>query len=261
MKQPIPTAPVATKHKHPDHYSPSCAQATYNELVKNQKEIAVIMLLTMDLEIQQNLAHLWTPIALLKRLKLYILSKQNRNFYRLYIDQLERHGHPVTLKPLSKLILWTSLRIEQLWCRTKILQHWEDKNKKKKPSKAAKGVHGKGKGKMVYANAAPSYAPKPKNTPPPKKDNPAKDTICHHCGEVGHWRRNYPTYLTELLKKKQLPQGASTLGIFTIELYSFPSTSWVYDTGCGTHICNTTQGLWESKKLNPGSLSLYLGNG
>ncbi|GKA55332.1 zinc finger, CCHC-type containing protein [Tanacetum coccineum] len=108
---------------------------------------------------------------------------------------------------------------------------------------------------------APSYPPKPKNPPPPKKDNPAKDAICHHCGEVGHWRRNCPIYLTELLKKKQLSQGASTSGIFTIELYYFPSTSWVYDTGCGTHICNAIQGLRGSKKLNPGALSLYTGNG
>ncbi|GKD89405.1 retrotransposon protein, putative, ty1-copia subclass, partial [Tanacetum coccineum] len=35
----------------------------------------------------------------------------------------------------------------------------------------------------------------------------------------------------------------------------------VYDTGCGTHISNTTQGLWGSRKLKPGPLSLYMGNG
>ncbi|GJW27930.1 retrotransposon protein, putative, ty1-copia subclass [Tanacetum coccineum] len=63
------------------------------------------------------------------------------------------------------------------------------------------------------------------------------------------------------MKKKKLSQGANTLGIFTIELYSFPSTSWVYDTGCGTHICITTQGLRGSKKLKPGALSLYVGDG
>ncbi|GJT38594.1 zinc finger, CCHC-type containing protein, partial [Tanacetum coccineum] len=90
------------------------------------------------------------------------------------------------------------------------------KNKNKKPSKAAKGVQGKGKGKKAYANAEPSYAPKPKNPPPPKKDNPAKDAICHHCGKVGHWRRNCPIYLTELLKKKQLSQGASTSGALSL---------------------------------------------
>ncbi|GJX70719.1 retrotransposon protein, putative, ty1-copia subclass [Tanacetum coccineum] len=64
-------------------------------------------------------------------------------------------------------------------------------------------------------------------------------------------------YLTELMKKKKLSQGASASGIFTIELYSFPSKSWIYDTGCGTHICITTQGLRGSRKLKPGALSLH----
>ncbi|GJW62718.1 retrotransposon protein, putative, ty1-copia subclass [Tanacetum coccineum] len=62
-------------------------------------------------------------------------------------------------------------------------------------------------------------------------------------------------------EKKKLSQGASTSGIFTIELYSFPSISWVYDTGYGTHICITTQGLMGSRKLKPGALSLYVGDG
>ncbi|GJZ76004.1 hypothetical protein Tco_0640469 [Tanacetum coccineum] len=88
---------------------------------------------------------------------------------------------------------------------------------------------------MGYAFVpVPSFAPKPKNPPTPKKDNPAKDAICHQCGEVG---------------------------IFTIKLYSFPSTSWVYDAGRGTHICITTQGLRGSRKLKPGALSLYVGDG
>ncbi|GKF14502.1 hypothetical protein Tco_0055964, partial [Tanacetum coccineum] len=68
-------------------------------------------------------------------------------------------------------------------------------------------------------------------------------------------------YLAELMKKKKLSQEASTSGIFIIELYSFPSKSWIYDTGCGTHICITTQGLRGSKKLKPGALSLYVGDG
>ncbi|GKE62578.1 zinc finger, CCHC-type containing protein [Tanacetum coccineum] len=115
--------------------------------------------------------------------------------------------------------------------------------------------------KVLKEIAAPPFAAKPKNPPTPKKDNPTKDAICHQCGEVGHWRRNCLVYLTELLKKKKLSQGASTLGIFTIELYSFSSTSWDYDTGCGTHICITTQDLRGSRKLKPGALSLYVGDG
>ncbi|GJY44133.1 hypothetical protein Tco_0432346 [Tanacetum coccineum] len=33
----------------------------------------------------------------------------------------------------------------------------------------------------------------------------------------------------------------------------------VYDIGCATHICNTTQGLRGSKKLKLGALNLYVG--
>ncbi|GJZ84927.1 zinc finger, CCHC-type containing protein [Tanacetum coccineum] len=40
-----------------------------------------------------------------------------------------------------------------------------------------------------------------------------------------------------------------------------PAKDSVYDTGCGTHICNTTQGFRRSWKLKPGALSLYIGNG
>ncbi|GKA43039.1 retrotransposon protein, putative, ty1-copia subclass [Tanacetum coccineum] len=85
------------------------------------------------------------------------------------------------------------------------------KNQTKKPHKAAKGGQGK-KGKMGYAPNNAPFAPKPKIPRPPKNENLAKDVICHQCGEVGHWRRNYPVYLTELIKKKKLSQGASTLG-------------------------------------------------
>nr|GEX14724.1 retrovirus-related Pol polyprotein from transposon TNT 1-94 [Tanacetum cinerariifolium] len=51
------------------------------------------------------------------------------------------------------------------------------------------------------------------------------------------------------------------LGIFVIELNTILNRSWIYDTGCGTHICNTTEGLRASRKLKPGALSLYVGNG
>ncbi|GJR35385.1 retrotransposon protein, putative, ty1-copia subclass [Tanacetum coccineum] len=128
-------------------------------------------------------------------------------------------------------------------------------NKQKKPQLAARGQNqGKGKNKLAYA-------PKPKIPPPPKRENPAKDSICHQCGDTGHWKRNCPQYLAELLKNKKLSQGANGSAIFTIELYTFPNKSWVYDTGCGTHICNTTQGLRGSRKLKPRALSLYVGNG
>ncbi|GJZ30950.1 putative retrotransposon ty1-copia subclass protein [Tanacetum coccineum] len=55
----------------------------------------------------------------------------------------------------------------------------------------------------------------------------AKESVCHHCKEVAHWRRNYPSYQAELKKRKNA---------------SVASTS-------------------ESRKLKRGALSLYMGNG
>nr|GFA93127.1 hypothetical protein [Tanacetum cinerariifolium] len=74
-----------------------------------------------------------------------------------YIDNLERLGHPVTLG-LDK----------------------GNKHKKSDSQTAARGQnHRKGKNKQAYA-------PKPKILPPPKRENLAKDSICHECGEIGH---------------------------------------------------------------------------
>ncbi|GJZ17426.1 zinc finger, CCHC-type containing protein [Tanacetum coccineum] len=78
-----------------------------------------------------------------------------------------------------------------------------------KDRKIPQGAKGKAKGKNKLA-----YAPKTKIPPPPKRDNPAKDSICHHCKEVGHWRWNCPSYHAELKKRKNASE-ASTSGIFT----------------------------------------------
>ncbi|GKB63723.1 hypothetical protein Tco_0919909 [Tanacetum coccineum] len=62
--------------------------------------------------------------------------------------------------------------------------------------------------------------------------------------------------------KEEKASTSGTSGIFTIELFSFrKSNSWIYDTSCGTHICNTIQGLRGYQKLNKGALDLYVGNG
>ncbi|GKE08971.1 hypothetical protein Tco_1412522 [Tanacetum coccineum] len=69
-----------------------------------------------------------------------------------------------------------------------------------------KGAKDKAKGKNKLA-----YAPKTKIPLPPKRDNPAKDSTCHHCKEVGQWRRNFPSYHVELKKRKNASK-ASTSG-------------------------------------------------
>ncbi|GKF94298.1 zinc finger, CCHC-type containing protein, partial [Tanacetum coccineum] len=65
-------------------------------------------------------------------------------------------------------------------------------------------ANGKGNDKQFYI-------PKPKNLKPSAKEHLAKDDSCHHCKEVGHYKRNCPVYLAELLKKKKQVGSASSL--------------------------------------------------
>nr|GEX99428.1 hypothetical protein [Tanacetum cinerariifolium] len=180
-----------------------------------------------------------------------------------YIDNLERLGHPVTLNLGVSLIL-IGLRtkfngfvqnynmnslgktINELHAMQKLYEKNLPKNnapalhairsgkvqkvnkhKKSQTQMAARGQnHGKGKNKQAYA-------PKPKIPLPSKREDPAKDSICHECGETGHWKRNCPQYLAELLKKKKnTTLGAGGSGIFGIELNDILNRSWIYDTGC-----------------------------
>ncbi|GKA61654.1 retrotransposon protein, putative, ty1-copia subclass [Tanacetum coccineum] len=126
-------------------------------------------------------------------------------------------------------------------------------NKKSLKAKGKGKANGKGKDKQVYI-------PKPS-----AKEHPAKDDTCHHCKEVGHCKRNCPAYLAELIKKKKQVGTASSSNVFIIGLFSLPTKSWVYDTSCGTHICNTKHGLGGVRKLKQveaiGSFDLVLPNG
>ncbi|GJW66046.1 retrotransposon protein, putative, ty1-copia subclass [Tanacetum coccineum] len=94
-------------------------------------------------------------------------------------------------------------------------------NKKSLKAKGKGKTNGKGKDKQVYI-------PKPKNPKTSAKEHLAKDDTCHHCKEVGHCKRNCPTYLAELIKKKKKQVGtASSSDVFIIELFYFPTKSWV----------------------------------
>ncbi|GKE80706.1 hypothetical protein Tco_1550706 [Tanacetum coccineum] len=131
-------------------------------------------------------------------------------------------------------------------------------NKKSLKAKGKNKVNGKGKDKEVYI-------PKPKNPKPTTMERPAKDDTYHHYKEVGHCKRNCTAYLAELIKKKKHVDTASSSDVFIIELFSFPTISWVFDTSCGTHICNPKHGLGGVRKLKQveaiGSFDLVLPNG
>nr|GEV82282.1 hypothetical protein [Tanacetum cinerariifolium] len=287
LEQPIP--PTSVVHVG-QHVAPEILVA-HTTWIKGSKEIDRLMLMTMEPYIQQNLETLHDHEMLLELNTLFAqqaeqeLLQTTRDFHSCkqeegqpvslyvlkmkgYIDNLERLGNPVTLGLGVSLFLiglrkefdgfvqnynMHSLRktINELPAMLKLYEQTLPKNnahalhviqagrvqnvnkhKKSQPQMVDRGQnHGKGKNKQAYA-------PKPNIPPPPKREDPAKDSICHECAS-----------------------GAGCSGIFVIELNTILNRSWIYDTRCGTHICNTTQGLRASRKLKPRSLSLYVGNG
>ncbi|GJR85590.1 hypothetical protein Tco_0209601 [Tanacetum coccineum] len=113
LEHPIPASPVAL----PRQQVPPEALAAYVAWVKGQKEVAMLMLLTMDLEIQRNLAHLGAYDMLRELKALYSKQAEQellqtvREFHTCkqeegqsvsshvlkmkgYIDNLERLGQP-----------------------------------------------------------------------------------------------------------------------------------------------------------------------
>ncbi|GKE04559.1 retrotransposon protein, putative, ty1-copia subclass, partial [Tanacetum coccineum] len=226
LEQSIPPAPVPAQVGQ--QVAPE-ALAAHAAWVKVSKEIVGIMLMTMELEIQLDLENL-SAYEMLQELKTLFAQKAYQGFLQT-VQNFSMHGMRKTVNELHAI-----LKLHE----------------QTQPKQIAHVLHGRNKH---------AYGPKPKISPPLKKKNHAKDSICHQCGDTSHWKRNYPQNLAELLKNMKLSQGASGSGIFTIEIYTFPNKPWVYETSCGTHICNTTQGLKGSRKLKPGALSLYVGNG
>ncbi|GKA21557.1 hypothetical protein Tco_0701546 [Tanacetum coccineum] len=187
LEQPIPAMPVPPARQ----VLPLDVLNTHTAWVKASKEIAGLMLLTMDPDIQKNLEHLGA-FDLLKELKTF------------YIDNLERLGHAMT-QNLSISLILVSLRKEydgfvqnynmhsmgkivtELHAMVKLHEQTLppkevapalhairagriQKNRKKKSHKVSKGNQGKGKAKIGYAPVqAPPFAPKPKNAQHPRR--------------------------------------------------------------------------------------------
>ncbi|GJW46621.1 hypothetical protein Tco_0078267 [Tanacetum coccineum] len=89
---------------------------------------------------------------------------------KVYIDNLERLGHPVTLGLAVSLILIVTKEFDgfvRINNNAKPFQKGK-KHNKPQPSKAARGQN-QGNGKNKHA-----YAPKPKIPPPPKREDPEK---------------------------------------------------------------------------------------
>ncbi|GKE78709.1 zinc finger, CCHC-type containing protein, partial [Tanacetum coccineum] len=222
LEQPLPLALVAPEGQQ---VAPEII-ASHNAWIKGSKEIAGLMIMTMEPEIQQNLENLhakevknsvcsttraeassnYARFSFLQAGRRAVLSLiliglrkefdgfvQNYNMYNLGKTVNKLHAmlklHEQTL-PKNNVPALHVIRAGKV-------QKRNNKHTKQQPQLAARGPNqGKGKNKLAYA-------PKPKIPPPSKREDPVKDSIYHECGETGHWKRNCPQYLAELLKKKK----------------------------------------------------------
>nr|GEY66371.1 retrotransposon protein, putative, Ty1-copia subclass [Tanacetum cinerariifolium] len=137
------------------------------------------------------------------------------------------------------------------------------KGKENKPKPQA-NKKDKSKGKTDKNKKVVPYQPKPKHNPLKRKEKPNKDQTCHHCHVAGHWKSNCPLYLEELRKNKDKAKhgAAASSNLFMIALFNltYKLNSWVYDTECGIHVCNTLQGFKEEMKLSYGEQYPQVGN-
>nr|GEY95150.1 hypothetical protein [Tanacetum cinerariifolium] len=224
---PISPAPVALAGQQ---VAPEIL-AAHTAWIKGSKEIVGLMLMTMEPEIQQNLKNLHAHEMLLELKTLFALQAGRRAIKLQYAQPVEDNYELHAMLKLHEKTLPKNNAPALYAIRAGKVQK-VNKHKKPQTQMAARGQnHGKGKNKLAYA-------PNPKIPPSTKREDPAKDSICHECAS-----------------------GAGGSGIFVIELNTILNRSWIYDTGCDTYICNTMQGLRASRKLKLGALSLYVGNG
>ncbi|GJU63325.1 retrotransposon protein, putative, ty1-copia subclass [Tanacetum coccineum] len=190
----------------------------------------------------------------------------NRSLNKDFVDfvrNFNMHCVGKTVSELHALLIDYEKGLKDKAPTPQVLAIQKGRVNKPKPQANKKG---KGKGKADKNKQVVAYQPKPKQNPSQKKENPKKDQACHYCNVVGHWKRNCPLYLEELRtnKNKKAEHGAAPSGnLFMIELFNLTHklNSWVYDTGCGIHICNTLQGFRVKRKLSYGEQYLHVGNG
>ena len=93
-------------------------------------------------------------------------------------------------------------------------------------SKAHKGTQ---KGKKKKSFSSKGKQPAVQGGGIKKKKGVDPNVKCFYCGELGHWKRNCKANLASLKNS-----------MFVVETHlSLDTSSWVFDTGCGSHLCNT----------------------
>ncbi|GJT74556.1 retrotransposon protein, putative, ty1-copia subclass [Tanacetum coccineum] len=256
LEQPIPAMPVSSARQ----VLPPDVLNTHTVWVKASKEIAGLILMTMDPDIQKNLEQLGA-YDMLKELKtLYAQQAEQellqtvREFHackqeegqsvssyvlkmKSYIDNLERLGHAMTQNLAVSLIL-VSLRKEY----DNFMQNYN--------------MHGMGK-TVTELHAMIKLH---EQTLPKKEVAPALHAI--RAGKVQKKHKNKKPQLAARGKNQE--KGKSKLAYAPKPKIPHPPKN---DNPAKDSICHyylkelTLQGLRRSRKLKPRALSLYVGDG
>ncbi|GJQ96837.1 zinc finger, CCHC-type containing protein [Tanacetum coccineum] len=146
------------------------ARDAYDALLDAQNEVACLML----------------AYDMIQELKTMFEEQAKQELMKSYLDTLERLGYAMP-KELGVSLILNSLNKDydqfvqnyNMHSIGKTLAELHDILKLHE-----KGEKGKGKGKNKLA-----YDLKPKIPPPPKREHPAKDSVYHHCKEMGNGMR------------------------------------------------------------------------
>nr|GEV94763.1 hypothetical protein [Tanacetum cinerariifolium] len=257
LQQPIPPALVVPAGQHVAPEIP----AAHNAWIKGSKEIAGLMLMTMEPEIQRNLETFHAHEMLLELKTLFAqqaeqeLLQTTRDFHSCkqeegqsvssyvlklkgYIDNLECLGHPVTLGLGASLILIylrkkfdgfvQNYNMHSLWKTIYELRAMLKLHEQTLPKNNAPALHAIRAGKVQKLNKH-------------KKSQPQMVARGQNHGKRKNKQAYAPKPKIPLHLRGKIPQKTQSVMSVLREL--------------------VVQGLRASSKLNPGALSLYVGNG
>ena len=294
MDEPLPeeqadNAPRAEKNAYEKHHN----EKHHNDSI----DVACLMLATMSSELQKDLENMeaydmifnikemfqqqarqerYETIKILHSCKMVEGASVSAHVLKMkgYIEHLDRLGFPLSQELATDLILnslpdsygqfvmnYNMNEMDKSISKLHTMLKTAEQNIKSKSGhvlmvqngkgfKAKAKAKGKGKGK---SNAQPKPKPEPKAKAP-------KEDVCFFCNEPCRWKRNCKLYLEDLKKKKKTGETSSS-GIYVIQINFSPSSSWVLDTRCGSHICTNVQRLKRSRQLKKGEVDLRVGNG
>ncbi|KAK8632220.1 hypothetical protein V6N13_028996 [Hibiscus sabdariffa] len=288
IEEPVPDEPAANAHR--------ADKDKFKKHMDDMVDVGCLMLATMDSELQkqhenmvayemiQNLKEIYEGQACQER---YETSKAlfqckmtegtpvGAHVIKMmgYVQTLEKLGFPLKNELATDLILqsfpgsfkpfvlnFNMNEINKTLRQLLGMLRTAESDMKKDGSKSILLVReAKGNGKKVAkSKGSGKTKAKGKNVLKPKGAI-SKEGKCFHCNKSGHWKRNCPVYLEEVKKAKVV--GASVSGIYVIDVNMSTSSSWVLDTGCGSHICTYVQGLHMRRNLAKGDVDLRVGNG